>query len=243
MTLPPGLAPQAYDARARSPYAPSDARGPGGPSGAAPGPAPQAPRHRVLVGLLAGGVALLLGGVVAFTTSYLDEHADALLASPDDLPESGYDDEWTEVWADTSTSGTPDDPWPLGVTAYGPDWDVTLGTPRDATAEILAADPGGDAPAAGTEYWVVPVSAYYWGDDSALEERESVRLSFVDAAGTEHDASCGTVPGELVTTGRVAPDTTLVGNLCVAVPAGADGVWRLWAGAVPAVHLAVDDEG
>ena len=241
MTLPPGLAPQAYDVRARSPYAPSDVRGPGAPSGT--GSAPTTPRHRVLVGLLSGGVALLLAGVVAFTASYLDEHGDVLLASPDDLSESGYGDEWTEVWADTPESGAVDDPWPVGVTAYGPDWDVTLGAPRDATAEILAADPASTAPAEGTEYWVVPVSAYYWGHGSTLEERESVRLAFVDAAGTEHDASCGAVPGELVTTGRVEPDATRVGNLCVAVPAGADGVWRLWAGAVPAVHLAVGDEG
>ncbi|OLT49533.1 hypothetical protein [Cellulosimicrobium sp. CUA-896] len=195
------------------------------------------------MGTLSGAAAFVVAATLSFAVSYAVENGEALLVSPDDLAEGTWDDDaWSEVWADSSAPGTLDDPWPVGVTVYAPVWDVTLGTPRDATAEILAADPANVPPPDGTEYWVVPVAAYFWGDGSAsVENGEAVRLTFVDTTGVEHTATCGAVPGELVTTGAVTWETTLVGSLCVAVPAGADGVWRLAPGDVPPVHLEAAD--
>ncbi|MBD8078176.1 hypothetical protein [Cellulosimicrobium arenosum] len=188
------------------------------------------------MGAVVGAVVVGLG----LGLKYAVDNADTLLASPDDLPDDGsYDDGWAdEVWSDALGSGTRDDPWPVGATVYGVEWDVVLGAPRDATAEILAADPAAGAPVAGTEYWVVPASAYYWGPGNSVSERESVRLGFVAADGTTYTQPCGAVPGELVTEGRVPVDSTRVGSSCVAVPAGADGVWRLTIGTSDPVYLA-----
>jgi hypothetical protein len=248
MTLPPGLLPRVHDdTRRPSPYAPA-----GGPDRAtAPRPVGGATttRRRVVVGVVSGSTALVVGGVVAFAGSYLASNGEALLASPSNLSDDGwyeedwYGDDWSddEVWSEAPGSGTAADPWPVGATVYGPRWDVTLGTPRDATAEILAADPAATAPEDGTEYWVVPASAYHWGPGSGVKTAESVALAFVGADGAVHSAPCGAVPGELLTVGRVPVGATLVGNLCVAVPAGADGTWRLTSGAVEPVYLAVED--
>jgi hypothetical protein len=46
------------------------------------------------------------------------------------------------------------------------DWDVTLGVPREAWAEIAAENQFNDPPKAGMEYWIVPVTATYTGDDT-----------------------------------------------------------------------------
>ncbi|WP_435735300.1 hypothetical protein V5D56_10510 [Cellulosimicrobium sp. PMB13] len=247
MTLPPGLHPRAHDdAGRRSPYAPGGADR---ARAVRPGGGGTTTRRRVVVGLVCGGTALVVGGIVAFSASYLATNADAVLASPDDLPADGWsDDEWygdewpdDEVWSDAPGGGTLSEPWPVGATVYGPRWDVTLGTPRDATAEILAADPSGAAPGDGTEYWVVPTSAVHWGPGSAVKTADSVTLAFVTPDGSVHSTPCATVPGELVTEGRVPVEATLVGNLCVEVPSGADGVWRLTVGAVEPVFLAVDE--
>ncbi|WP_265520837.1 hypothetical protein [Oerskovia flava] len=240
MTTPAGPQPTPYGPPRPMPYAP-----PVHNPSARPDPwsrPPASPRKRVLVGAVSGGVAFLAAGALSFGVTYAVEHADDLLVPTDGLAEDAWwDEEWPDVWVDSPEDGTPDDPWPIGVTVYGTEWDATLGSPRDATAEILAADPSNTAPDDGTEYWVVPVAAYSWSDDAALTEDESVRLSFLDATGTEHTASCGTVPGELVTTGRIRDETTVVGSLCVAVPAGADGVWRLTLGTAGPVHLASAD--
>jgi hypothetical protein len=241
MATPPGLSPGAHDHARTDPFhiAP---QGPGGGT-AARRARPTTTRRRVVVGTVSGAVAFVVAGALAFAGTYAVENGDALLTSPDAFADEAWDDGWSdEVWADSSASGTLDDPWPVGVTVYAPSWDVTLGTPRDATAEILAADPTGAAPPDGHEYWVVPASAYFWGDGGARVKADgAVRLAFVDTTGAEHATSCGTVPGELVTTGPVPWETTVVGSLCVVVPAGADGVWRLTPGDVAPVHLAVAD--
>ncbi|MCB7136569.1 hypothetical protein [Cellulosimicrobium marinum] len=236
MSVPPGLLADPAHDRAPSPY-----RTPTGP-GTRP-PAPQRPtttRQRVVVGCVSGGVALLVSGVLAFTAAYLTEHGDALL-----VPTTGaaYDDTWDdtwdeEVWSDGPGAGTLDDPWRLDRTVYGPEWDVTLGTPRDATAEILAAHPDAAPPPDGAAYWAVPAAASYWGASAAVKDVHSVRFAFVAADGTVHDTPCPAVPGELVTTGRVPVEATRVGTLCVTAPTVPDGAWRLTLGTAGPVHLA-----
>ena len=134
MTVPPGLLPQDH-AREHSsaPYAPQPGHR---PTGTRPRPphAPTTTRTRVVVGIVAGGTALLVGGVVAFAATYLGKHADTYLVDPQDVAgDDWYGDDWAsydEVWSDSPGSGTPDDPWLVGATVYGPEWDVTLGAPR-----------------------------------------------------------------------------------------------------------------
>ncbi|MBD5786973.1 hypothetical protein IF650_12370 [Cellulosimicrobium terreum] len=234
---PASGAPLTAFAPPQDPSRPDPFRASGGPTSS-----PTARRRGVVIGVAVGVSALVVMGGVWLGATYVMDNAATLLASPSDLPDEGwYEDEWTddEVWADSPGSGTPEHPWSIGSTVYGPEWDVTLATPRDATAEILAADPVAAPPAGGAEYWVVPASAYYWGLDEDVDEPGSVRLAFVDDAGVEHATGCPGVPGALVTTGELTPDATLVGSLCVTVPAGADGVWRLTLGHGEPAHLTV----
>src|SRR5690606_41464973 len=52
-------------------------------------------------------------------------------------------------------------------------------------------------------------------------------VGFVGDDGVHVDGQCGAVPHALVGTGLIGTDDTVTGNVCVAVPAGAPGLWTL----------------
>ncbi len=125
-------------------------------------------------------------------------------------------------------SGTRQDPWLFdGYTVGGDEWEVLLEEPYEATAEILAHDDVNVPPPDGTEYWIVPVTAIYYGPSSQVSAWGAVDVGFVGDDGVHVDGQCGAVPHALVGTGLIGTDDTVTGNVCVAVPAGAPGLWTL----------------
>jgi hypothetical protein len=63
-----------------------------------------------------------------------------------------------------NSQGSRENPLPIGATVSNQDWQVTLGAPREAWAEISATNQFNDPPKPGREYWIVPITATYTGD-------------------------------------------------------------------------------
>lgn len=206
---------------------------PGGPH-AAP---PRKGLSRTAVGLIAGSVCLVLGGGLGFAGGVASDAGAGIAAWFTDpvASDEWYDDGSGDAWSDEEWygeewegSGTPDDPWFFdGLSIGGDEWDVWLDQPYEATAEILAHDDVNVAPPAGTEYWIVPVTATYFGPSSQVTAWGAVDVGYVDDDGTQVTDQCGAVPDALVGAGFIGTDDTVSGNVCLAVPAGAQGLWTL----------------
>lgn len=212
----------------------SQGPGPTYPVAGLPGPPPLAARRglsRTAVGLIVGAACLALGGGVGFTAGVASDAGGRIAAwytaPPDDWSDEDWSDEdWSE--GEWEGSGTPDDPWFFdGYTIGGDEWEVLLDPPYEATAEILAHSDINVAPPEGTEYWIVPVTATYYGPSSQVSAWGALELGFVGDDGVQADGQCGAVPDALVGTGLVGTDDTVSGNVCLAVPAGAPGLWTL----------------
>lgn len=222
--VPPGTAPTA-------PLPP----GPTYPVAGLPGPPPPAARRglsRTAVGLIVGAACLAVGGGAGFAAGVASD-AGGQIAAWYTAP---VEDEWSEEdsseedWSEGEWegSGTRADPWFFdGYTVAGDEWEVLLDPPYEATAEILAHSDVNAAPPAGTEYWIVPVTATYYGPSSQVSAWGALDIGFVGDDGVHADGQCGAVPDALVGTGLVGTDDTVSGNVCLAVPAGAPGLWTL----------------
>ncbi|MGM7424423.1 hypothetical protein ABWU78_18505, partial [Cellulosimicrobium sp. CpK407] len=149
--------------------------GPTYPVAGLPGPPPPAARRglsRTAVGLIVGAACLAVGGGVGFAAGVASDAggqiADWYTAPTDDWSDDGWSDEdWPE--GEWEGSGTPDDPWFFdGYTIGGEEWEVLLDPPYEATAEVLAHSDVNAAPPEGTEYWIVPVTATYFGPSSQV---------------------------------------------------------------------------
>ena len=237
--VPPGTAPT-------GPLPPGP--GPTYPVAGLPGPPPLAPRRglsRTAVGLIVGAACLAVGGGVGFAAGVASDAgrqiADWYTAPTDDWS----DDDWSgEDWpeGEWEGSGTPDDPWFFdGYTIGGEEWEVLLDPPYEATAEVLAHSDVNAAPPEGTEYWIVPVTATYFGPSSQVTASGAVDLGFVGDGGVVADGQCGAVPDALVGTGIIGTDDTVSGNVCLAVPAGAAGLWTLSLEGYEPWYLTADD--
>jgi len=231
--------PPGYPSAAAYPL-PAAASAPGGPPrplATAGGPHAAPPRaglSRTAVALITGGVCLAVGGGLGFAGGVA---TDAGTRLADWFADPGYSDDWSqEEWSDDEWygkedwegSGTAADPWYFdGLSISGDEWDVWLDQPYEATAEILAHDGVNVAPPAGTQYWIVPVTATYYGPSSQVSAWGAVDVGFVDEDGTEATGRCGAVPDALVGAGFIGTDDVVTGNVCLAVPAGAQGLWTL----------------
>lgn len=125
--------------------------------------------------------------------------------------------------------GTRENPLPIGETVSNDDWQVTLGVPREAGADVAEENPFNDPPKEGMEYWIVPVTATYTGDDTATPWVE-ISVKFVGVDNRTYDDNCGVIPDPLDDVGELYKDGVAEGNTCVTVPAGADGLWTVTAG-------------
>ncbi|KZM36299.1 hypothetical protein OJAG_10120 [Oerskovia enterophila] len=203
---------------------------------------------RVLVGVLAGVAGLLIGGVgatavtlavVAGNELFADAAAEPWSAGPAPDEEEAWDGHGDDQVAGED-GGTFDDPWALEGEVYTDEWSVLLEIPHEATAEILAHNDVNVSPADGMEYWIVPVDAMYLGPSSTVTAHGSIDLWFVDRDGNEYTEGCGDVPDSLVGTGLIGTDDSAQGNVCLEVPAGADGLWVLAVDDYMPVHLSTD---
>ncbi len=128
----------------------------------------------------------------------------------------------------TSEKGSRQDPLLIGQTVSNKDWSVTLGTPREATAEVASENQFNESPKPGTQFWIVPVTATYLGEGS--QSPFSVRVEFVGSDNRTYDDSCGVIPDPINDSGELYKDGTAKGNACVEVPTGADGLWTVTTG-------------
>jgi len=126
--------------------------------------------------------------------------------------------------------GGPANPWPFDAGYTADRWDVVVSTPWDATSAVLAHDPDNESPPEGFQYWVVPLAATYTGALPTANASQLIDVVFVDGSGVVHSEPCGAVPFDLADAEDVARGETAEGRLCVTVPAGADGLWRLSSG-------------
>jgi len=129
----------------------------------------------------------------------------------------------------TDGLGTRQNPLPIGQTVTSKDWEITLGVPREADAEVAAANQFNDRPKAGLQFWIVAVTATYIGDESG-SVMFGVRVTFVGSDNRTYDDSCGVIPDPLSDVGELYKDGVAKGNACVSVPAGADGLWAVTSG-------------
>jgi hypothetical protein len=125
-----------------------------------------------------------------------------------------------------NSAGSRENPFPIGETVGNKDWKVTLGTPREAWAEISAANEFNDPPKPGMEFWIVPVTAVYTGDATG-NPGFGVTVKFVGSDNRTYEDRCGVIPNPLSDVGDLYKDGVAKGNTCVVVPAGADGLWTV----------------
>lgn len=128
-----------------------------------------------------------------------------------------------------SSKGSRANPLPIGATVSNQEWQITLGPPHEAWAEIAAANEFNSPPKAGMEYWVVPVTATYTGDKTG-NPTFGISVKFVGSDNRTYDGDCGVIPEPLNDVGDLYKGGVAKGNKCVAVPAGANGLWTVSTG-------------
>lgn len=138
-----------------------------------------------------------------------------------------------------STTGTKSNPANIGETFTTSDWQVVVnGFTRNATAEVMAANPFNDAPPAGSQYALVNVTATYIGDDSGLAD--FISAAWVTESGNvieSYDHSA-VVPNPLE--GELYTGAAATGNIEISVPEGDRGALRLGIGFLDEVFVNVE---
>jgi len=76
------------------------------------------------------------------------------------------------------------------------------------------------------EYWIVPVSATYAGDATGKAGFD-IAVKLVRSNKRTYDDSCGVIPNPLNEVGALYKGGSAQGNVRVAVPAGAEGLWTV----------------
>ncbi|ANC30968.1 DUF4190 domain-containing protein [Isoptericola dokdonensis] len=204
-------------------------------------------------GLAVAGVVLaVLAGIgVLASQAFYGKVVDEVSAELSDLPTA--DDDGTAVEdaaADAPPAGTAQDdvqdtaqdaapaaaadgtrehPYRFSQDVSTDDWTVDLGRPYEAWDEIRAENEFNDAPADGTEFWIVPVRATYTGTETGTPWVD-LTVEFVGDDSVTYSDYCGVIPDDLMDTDELYEGGTAQGNVCVAVPAGAPGAWTLTAG-------------
>lgn len=130
---------------------------------------------------------------------------------------------------DKGTPGSRENPLPIGATVANDQWDIALGTPREAGNEVSSENQFNDLPTPGMEYWIVPVTATYTGDDTGIAWVD-LTIKFVGSDNKAYSDRCGVIPDDLSDVDQVYPGGSAEGNSCIVVPAGADGLWSVSAG-------------
>ena len=127
-------------------------------------------------------------GVVVFLTVASDAFKNAFHKS--DLSASSPTS--ADASEDGNRPGSRENPLSIGETVKDHDWDVKLGAPREAWAEIAAENQFNDPPKAGMEYWVVPITATYTGDDTG-NTAFNISVKFVGSDNRTYDDRCGVI--------------------------------------------------
>jgi hypothetical protein len=127
---------------------------------------------------------------------------------------------------ESSQGGSRENPFPIGQSVHNEEWQVTLGAPHESGAAIAAENQFNDPPDAGMEYWIVPVTATYTGNKTGNAGFD-VSVKFVGSDNRTYENSCGVIPNPLNEVGALYKSGSAQGNVCMAVPAGAEGLWTV----------------
>ena len=127
---------------------------------------------------------------------------------------------------DANQPGSRQNPFPISQPVHNQEWQVTLGVPQEAGAAIAAENQFNDPPKTGMEYWIVPVTATYTGDKTGNAGFD-IAVKFVGSDNRTYDDSCGVIPNPVTDVGALYKGGSAQGNVCVAVPAGAEGLWTV----------------
>jgi hypothetical protein len=128
-----------------------------------------------------------------------------------------------------SGKGSRDNPLPIGETVSNQDWQVVLGTPREAWADIAATNQFNHGPKPGMEYWIVPITAAYTGNQTG-SPTWGITVKFVGSDNRTYSDYCGVIPDPVNDVGDLYKGGVAKGNKCVEVPAGANGLWTVATG-------------
>lgn len=184
-----------------------------------------------IIGGIAGGIAFTMSVNRAFEDAFGSTSVTTAPAPTEG--ESGEPAETTES-ADTAdgggAEGTRDNPYPLGTTLVGDDWELTVNSYNaDATAEVLAANQFNEQPAAGNVYSLANVTITYTGDSSGTSFE--ITVDYVNAAGNviaTYDNMA--VAPESLGMEELYNGASATGNVVFEVPAGDAGLLRVQPG-------------
>jgi hypothetical protein len=183
------------------------------------------------IGAVAVSVVGVVVGVVVFMTVVSDAFKDAFDGSDLSTPStrSGLAGPAESQTSKADQPGSRSDPLPIGQAVTNKEWEITLGTPNEAWSEISAENQFNEPPAPGMEYWIVPVKATYTGDETG-NLAFGISVKFVGSDNRTYEDRCGVLPNPLDDIGDLYSGGTASGNICVAVPTGADGLWAVATG-------------
>lgn len=141
----------------------------------------------------------------------------------------------------TAEEGTRSNPYPIGTEVGNEEWTIVLGDPRESGDEIQAENRYNDPADDGFEYYIVPMTATYTGDETG-QAAWDLTVRFVGSDGVTYDDRCGTIPDPIRDVGELYEGGVAEGNVCLTVPAGAGGLWTVTAGWVgePVFFVAED---
>ncbi len=191
-------------------------------------------------GLIISGVAVVLSVVLAivytvgFVAAVDDAQTEAITKGLTELSEPASPDAPAEDAPAGDELGTRGNPAPLGTTIVttvgGADqYEITLGASTlDANAIIAAENQFNEAPAAGLQYAIIPITVTYTGDATGTPWMD-LNVEFVSAAGTTHTTTDALVagPAPLSDINELYPGGSGTGNVVIAIPTAdaANGTW------------------
>jgi len=168
------------------------------------------------------------GGDLEASTS--DSESDEAPNDSEAIDDDAVSDEAEEAADNASDeSGTRGNPLAIGDTVQNDDWTITLGSPYEATDEVLAENEFNEEPEAGMEFWILPITATYEGEDTGHAGMD-LTAKFVGDDGrtyNDYEPGCGVIPDDLMDIDSLYADGTAEGNTCISVPQGAPGLWTV----------------
>ena len=177
-----------------------------------------------IIGTVVGVVVFLTVASDAFKDAF--DKSDLSASSP---PSAGGSKDGDKPGSSGDEPGSRGNPFPIGKTVTNEEWEITLGAPHEAGAEIAAENQFNDPPKSGMEFWIVPITATYTGADTG-NTSFGITVKFVGSDNRTYDDRCGVMPTPLDDVGELYKGGVAEGNRCVAIPAGAEGLWTVSTG-------------
>lgn len=200
-------------------------------------------KRGALVGLIVSVVALILSIILAivYTAGFVKAVDDSLGTAASAPTSDSAADEATDAASEESPTdaevGTRENPATLGsvveLSSGGSvEYEVTFGASNlMANDAVAAANQFNEAPPAGFQYAMVPVTVTYKGTETGTPWID-VRVEFVSAAGTTHtnsDTMTVEPSPSMMDINELYPDASGMGNVVIAIPTSdaALGTWSV----------------